>query len=97
MGNRALESLNPKRKEQAKLYRGKYIIAVYDRHDDDTCLGVFDNAEDMARSWGIKLSTVDSELSRIYNNKVSRFGIRTPRGYGNVYFIDYKNVRTSKC
>lgn len=59
-----------------KLYKGKYLIALYDKYDD--CVGVFVSAKEMGQHIkNISLSSIKSMLARN----------QTIKGY-TVYLID---------
>ena len=56
---------------ETKLYKGKYIISIYDQYDD--LVTVCDNAQQFAYLFGKNYDTAGSILSKLFNNKVHFF------------------------
>jgi len=46
----------------SKLYKGLYILAIYEK-DDETLLGVFDNAQEVSEYFDTQIHTVQFKLT----------------------------------
>lgn len=66
------------------LFKGRYIIAVYDANDDEDLLGVFDNSNDMKEF--LQTEYADTVISR-YIKTFGTFPIIRCNKY-TFYFID---------
>lgn len=55
----------------SNLYRGKFIISIYNENDD--LIAVCDNAADFARLFNKSLKVSISMLSKLFNKKLLSF------------------------
>lgn len=67
-------------------YRGRYALALYDWRTDDELFDVVDNVNDLARKYNLKISTVWSTLTRIWNGE--RISVKINHRMYRVHFID---------
>lgn len=68
-----------------KLYKGKYAICIYD-NEDETLIGMYESAEDFAKSMKLKLSSAYDLLGKHFNKKLSNI-IRFNKQWATIEFV----------